>query len=282
MTTVLNIPVELIDTAPQVRTKFKEETIAELAADIRAHGVLQPIVVQQRGQRFTLLIGERRLRAIRYLGDTTAPAILATISAEMAEEVQLMENIQREDLNTADLAEAIKTLWKKHGSVAEVARRVNKSPSWVSKRLALALDVGISTATLLDANVKDVEMLYTFGKLERLNPKKARELMPMILNGTLGRDDVKDWLLSNDDAAPIAKPDPDNDKNLPLFPIETPTSNQTSEELRTQYATMYQALENIANMDKSLRPLQKAENMRKIARECLNSFASALSNDFPE
>ncbi|MCX7166579.1 MAG: ParB/RepB/Spo0J family partition protein [Rhodocyclales bacterium] len=287
--TVLNIPVELIDTAPQVRTKFKEETIAELAADIRAHGILQPLVVQQRGQRFTLLIGERRLRAIRYLGDTTAPAILATVSADMAEEVQLMENIQRENLNTADLAEAIKGLWKKHGSVTEVARRCNKSPSWVSKRLALALDVGISTAALLDANVKDVEMLYTFAKLEKINPKKARQIMTAVMDGTLGREDVKEWLLANDDAPALPTIDPEKNLNLPLFqqtlqtdapadPIEAAPVPESvySEHLRQQYAVMYEALEAIRDFDKTLRPQQKAEAMRNIARNTLNSFKNSV------
>lgn len=189
MTTVMDVPLELIDTAPQVRKVFKDASIAELAADIEAHGVLQPLVVQQNGERFTLLIGERRLRAIRYLGAVTAPAILATVAPELAEEVQLMENIQREDLSTKDLAAAIKGLWEKHKSVSEVAKRVHKSSSWVSKRLALAMNVGPVTATLMDS-VKDVELLYLFAKLEKLDGVKARMLAADVMAGDAGRGEI--------------------------------------------------------------------------------------------
>lgn len=199
MTTVMNIPLDQIETAPQVRTKFGQAGIEELAADIKAHGVLQPLVVRQRGDKFLLLIGERRFRACRFLGAATVPAIVATVADELAEEVQLTENIQREDLNAKDLAAAIEKLWRKHGSVSEVAKRVKKSPSWVSKRLALALDVGVHTCALMDGNVKDVELLYNFGKLEKINPAKARDMVPAIIGGEAGREDVKAAILENSD-----------------------------------------------------------------------------------
>lgn len=194
--TVMNIPVDLIDTAPQVRTQFKEAGIAELAADIQAHGVLQPLVVQQSGERFMLLIGERRLRAIRYLGQVHVPAIVATVAPELAEEVQLMENIQREDLSTKDLAGAIHTLYKKHKKVSEVAKRCHKSASWVSKRLQLAMGVGPVTTGLLDF-IKDVELLYTFAKLEKIDGVKARLLATEVMEGKAGRDEVNAALLSS-------------------------------------------------------------------------------------
>jgi len=201
MTQVMNIPLDMIDTAPQVRTKFPEASIAELAADIKAHGVLQPLVVQQNGERFTLLIGERRLRAIRYLGEAVAPAIVGTVSADMAKEVQLIENIQREDLNTKDLACAIEQLWKKHKSVSAVARRCNKSPSWVSKRLALAMNVGPLSARLIEHNVKDVELLYTFNKLEKVDKPMAAQLIEEILSGTAGRKEIADALAGRETEA---------------------------------------------------------------------------------
>lgn len=272
MTSVLNIPLDLIDTAPQVRTRFKDETIAELAADIRAHGVLQPLVVQQHGTRFMLLIGERRLRAIRFLGDSTAPAILATVSKDMAEEVQLMENIQREDLNTADLAAAIHHLWKKHGTVAEVAKRVHKSSSWVSKRLALALNVGPATTALLDANVKDVELIYNFKKLEKINPAKALQLVPAIIDGTIGRDEVNDWLLDTDDATKETKGEQNGDQpgqQEDMLNQDNAEQGKALEELNGRHDAMKKALLSIATM-KDLKALYKTrDEMRRIATDCL-------------
>lgn len=270
MTQVLNIPLDLIDTAPQVRTKFKDETIAELAADIKAHGVLQPLVVQAKGNRFMLLIGERRLRAIRFLGDTTAPAILATVSADLAEEVQLMENIQREDLNTADLAAAIHHLWKKHGTVSEVAKRVHKSASWVSKRLALALHVGPATTALLDANVKDVELIYNFKKLEKINPSKAMQLVPAIIEGTIGREDVNNWLLDTDEAGKEPATDPGTDQPGEQEDMLTkPEKTAEQSRLEIEHGFLLIAIKKIAEMEKSLRPQDKASRMRAIALDCL-------------
>lgn len=278
---IINIDIRLIDTLPQVRKTFKEEKIAELAADIAEHGILQPLVVQQTGDRFTLLIGERRLRAIKYMAGETAPCIIATVAPALANHVQLMENIQREDLNTKDLAEAIKGLWESFGSAAEVAKRCHKSPSWVSKRLALALGVGPATTALLDGNVKDVELLYQFKKLETLDPTKARQLVPAIITGQLNREGVIDWLVGVKDGT-----GDDDSNNLDLFKdqeqskTETPPQPTSAAEIDTETqehmeklladrATMLKALEQIAFMDKSLKPIQKAEKMRALALEAL-------------
>ena len=277
---VLQIDVALIDVDAQVRTVFNDETIAQLAADIRDNGVLQPLVVRPNGNRYTLLIGERRLRAIRYLGGDTAPAIVADVADELANHVQLMENIQREDLNTKDLAGAIKTLWDKHGSVAAVAAACHKSPSWVSKRLALALATGASTTALLDGNVRDVDLIYQFAKLEKTNPKKARALVNPILLGMIGRQDVIDHLLDNEDAPIPPMPtkqetqqsEPRN-RELDLAPAAIDADTQAHmEKLLLERATMLAALEKIAHLDKSLRPLDKANRMREIAVAALKEL----------
>lgn len=264
MSTVLNIPLGMIDTAPQVRTKFNDKSIAELAADIQAHGVLQPLVVQAKGARFQLLIGERRLRACQLIQAETVPAILATISAELAEEVQLMENIQREDLCNKDLAQAIHGLWKKHGSIAEVGRRVHKSPSWVSKRLALALEVGPATTLLLDANVKDVELIYNFKKLEKINPKKALQLAPEVIAGTLGREEINDWILETDGAADDEASNASQDK-----PEGEPEENDPLALAKYNLALAFRALQRIDDLPLKDAIYKQRDMMKAIARDAL-------------
>jgi ParB/RepB/Spo0J family partition protein len=274
---VMNIPLNMIFADVQVRTKFNPESIAELAAEIAAHGVLQPIIVQQDGERFKLLIGERRFRALLLNKAATAPAIVATVAPTLARTVQLMENIQREDLCTKDLANAVHELWKELGSVTAVKERVHKSHSWVSKRLALALQCGPATTALLDAGVKDVELLYQFKKLEKLDPSRALRLVPDVIAGTIGRDQINDWILDTDgaDKNTPAPDDKSQQSDLFLDPADgdrqAGTSN--SEQLRQQYAAMYETLEAIRDLDKSLKPLVKAEQMRELARQCLASFA---------
>jgi ParB/RepB/Spo0J family partition protein len=269
---VLNIPLQLIETAPQVRTRFNLQSIAELAADIAEHGVLQPLIVQQgKNGKFTLLIGERRLRALLLNKAETAPAIIATVSAELASEVQLMENIQREDLNTKDLAMAIHGLWEKHGSIAEVGRRCHKSPSWVSKRLALALQCGPALTALLDAGVKDVELLYQFRKLEKIDPARALRLVPDVIAGTVGREAINDWIIGDPEDAEKEEEQITQQSNLfqtsagadPKAGIEELTA------LKQQCESMKKALLEIATM-KDLKALYKTRDaMRQIASECL-------------
>lgn len=229
--TVKMIPTELVRALPQVRTTFKESSIAELAADIEAHGVLQPLVVRPDGKGYTVIIGERRLRAIQKLNAPFVPAIVAEIKEAEREEIQLIENIQREDLSAKDLTGSIHKLWKKHGSVAKVAQVCNKSKSWVSKRLAIALEVGALTVQLLDANIKDVELLYAFSMLEKADDQRARALLPDILEKQKGRKDVQSELQIALGKKADSKPEEkEESQNLDLFdtPAVTTGDNENA------------------------------------------------------
>lgn len=271
---VMNIPLDLIDTAPQVRTRFNLDTIDELAADIAVHGILQPLIVQPHGERFTLLIGERRFRALQRNKADTAPAIVATVSRQIAKEVQLMENIQREDLNTKDLAAAIHDLWTAHGTVAEVAKRCHKSPSWVSKRLALALGCGPATTALLDAGVKDVELLYQFKKLEKIDPKRAQLLVKDVIAGTVGREEINDWIIGDaDDAKEDSEPEKQQSDLLTTSADGDPDAGITElDQLKQQCVAMKIALTKIRTM-KNLKAIYKTrDELRRIAAECLNKL----------
>jgi ParB family chromosome partitioning protein len=110
--TVLQLAIDQIDQNPhQTRREFDEDTLRELADSIAAQGVVQPIVVRPGKQgRFTLILGERRLRASVRLGKTTIPAIVKRVSEQQAGEMTLVENLQREDLNCVEQAEAFANL----------------------------------------------------------------------------------------------------------------------------------------------------------------------------
>jgi ParB family chromosome partitioning protein len=109
---VLQLAIDQIDQNPhQTRREFDEDTLRELADSIAAQGVVQPIVVRPGKQgRFTLILGERRLRASVRLGKTTIPAIVKRVSEQQAGEMTLVENLQREDLNCVEQAEAFANL----------------------------------------------------------------------------------------------------------------------------------------------------------------------------
>ena len=110
--TVFLVEIDLIDPNPyQTRRDFNEETLAELRDSIAVQGVLQPIVVRPRVEgRFILILGERRLRASKMAGKTTIPVIVKRVSEQQAAEMTLVENLQRQDLNCVEQAEAFANL----------------------------------------------------------------------------------------------------------------------------------------------------------------------------
>ena len=134
------IPVSRIaPNADQPRKTFNSETIEELANSIREKGVLQPIIVKKKGDgNFEIVCGERRFRAATVCGLTEVPAIIKDIAAEDFLEWALIENIQREDLNPIEEAEAYQRLVEERMiSQEEVAKRVGKNRVTVTNTLRL-------------------------------------------------------------------------------------------------------------------------------------------------
>ncbi len=123
----------------QPRESMDEAKLAELADSIRAHGVLQPVVVRTNNQgRYELVAGERRLRAASRAGLTRIPAIVREMTDEQSLQAALIENIQREDINAVDAAMAYKRLIEEFGlSQDELAVGVGKSRSTVANTLRL-------------------------------------------------------------------------------------------------------------------------------------------------
>ncbi|MCL2670418.1 MAG: ParB/RepB/Spo0J family partition protein [Clostridiales bacterium] len=135
----LEISIQDIDTNPQQpRKNFEETALEELAESIRLHGVVQPILVKQKGSRFMIVAGERRFRAARKAGLTKIPVLVTKIDEREIAEVSLIENIQREDLNPLEEAGALRFLMEQHDlTQEEVSRRVGKSRSAIANSLRL-------------------------------------------------------------------------------------------------------------------------------------------------
>ncbi len=123
----------------QPRSRFDDETIAELAASIRTYGVIQPVVVRQLPTGvYQLVAGERRLRAARLAGLEVVPAIVRDVGETGALELALVENLQREDLNPIDEAHGYESLMELSGATqADVSERVGRARSTVANALRL-------------------------------------------------------------------------------------------------------------------------------------------------
>ena len=133
------IDIDLIEPSPyQPRTRFREEALDELARSIRASGIIQPLVVRPIGNRFQLIAGERRWRASQRAGLTKVSAIVRQVPDELALEMTLVENIQREDLNAIEQARAFDRLMHEfHLTQESVAERTGKDRTTVANAIRL-------------------------------------------------------------------------------------------------------------------------------------------------
>jgi ParB family chromosome partitioning protein len=140
------IDIDLIEPSPyQPRTRFREEALDELARSIQASGIIQPIVVRPIGNRFQLIAGERRWRAAQRAGLKKVAAIAKQVTDELALEMTLVENIQREDLNPIETARAFERLMDEFQLTQEsVAERTGKDRATVANAVRLLkLESGI-------------------------------------------------------------------------------------------------------------------------------------------
>lgn len=137
---VYELKIENIFPNPnQPRKTFDDETIKELASSISAYGVISPIIVQPKGSdRYMIIAGERRFRAAKSLGKETIPAIIKNFDDKKIQEIAMIENLQREDLNPVDEALGIKQLMQDYDlTQEEVASTLGKSRSAVANKLRL-------------------------------------------------------------------------------------------------------------------------------------------------
>jgi len=150
------LPAEsLVPGAFQPRQHIRQEGLEQLSESIRTQGVVQPIVVRQRGERYEIVAGERRFRAAQMAGLTTIPAIVRQIPDETAMIMALIENIQREDLSALEEAHALKRLADNlQLTHLQIAEAIGKSRASVT-----------NTLRLLTLN-SDVQLLLEEGKIE--------------------------------------------------------------------------------------------------------------------
>ncbi|HEX8815162.1 MAG TPA: ParB/RepB/Spo0J family partition protein [Terriglobales bacterium] len=149
---VVQVEIDKIDQNPyQTRVSFNAELLNELAESIKTSGVVQPIVVRPgREGRYVLILGERRCRASKLAGKTTIPAMVRAVSDQQAAEMTVVENLQRQDLNCMEAANAYAKLSQGFGMTQEqIAGRVGVSRETIANHLRL-LKLPVSVIRFLE------------------------------------------------------------------------------------------------------------------------------------
>jgi ParB family chromosome partitioning protein len=199
---LVHLPVDAIAANPdQPRRHFEPERLAELAASVRAYGLLQPLVVRHVAGGFELIAGERRLRAARMAGLAEVPAVVREADEQARMEIARVETVQREDLTPLEEAEAYRRLLEEHGLTQdEVARRVGKSRPAVANSLRLLglpeevkarlrageLSAGHARAVLSVAG-RDAQVAFAQRIVEQGLPKREAERAASEAGGSSGK-----------------------------------------------------------------------------------------------
>jgi ParB family transcriptional regulator, chromosome partitioning protein len=183
-TAVRELPLEKVVPNPsQPRMTWHEETLQELAASIKEHGVLQPILVRPSGDHYEIIAGERRWRSSKIAGKETIPAIVERFDDATALEIALIENLQREDLSPLDEAVIYQKMTGELGySIRQLAGKLGKDKGYVENRLRLA-SAPDDVREMVSKRYDTLSAAYELMKLE--DKRRRRSLAKQVLAGQL-------------------------------------------------------------------------------------------------
>lgn len=181
---LFDIPVELIDPNPhQPRHHVQTAALDDLVDSIRQHGILQPVIVTRDGERYQLIAGERRFRAAQRLGLASVPAIIRESRELERLELAIVENVQRQDLNPIEEAQAYQQLAEEFGLTQdEIATKVGKRRTTVANTLRI-----LSLPTEMQQALRDGQITASHAKilLTAVTPQDRQRLFRQILDGRL-------------------------------------------------------------------------------------------------
>ncbi len=178
----MDMDIDLVFPNPdQPRKAFDEGSLEELAASIKEYGVLEPLVVTPRGNRFMIIAGERRYRASLLAGIAEVPVVIKEADDALVEELALLENVQRQDLTIMEEARGYKALLDKGYSLEALAAKLGKKPRIINKRVNL-LNLEAEFQKLTVSGELNASEAY---ELSRVPAHRQAEVCKRILSGEL-------------------------------------------------------------------------------------------------
>lgn len=229
--TILQVPVEdIIPNRFQPRLSFDDTSLNDLALSIKQHGIIQPLVLRRKNDKYEIIAGERRFKAAKIAGLASVPAVISNLDDNASAEVAIVENIQRKDLTAIEEAKSFQALLDKgYMTQDELARKMGLSQSAISNKLRLlTLDESVQDAILSEK----ISERHARTLLKVPSHEKQKELLNKIINERLTvkqlEDEIKNMELTpnneiNVTSKPIAPKEEmlsDNNKNNNLGSIE--------------------------------------------------------------
>jgi ParB/RepB/Spo0J family partition protein len=201
------IPVDNIESNPnQPRTVFDADALHELAASVREHGVLQPILVRPLGQnRYQLVAGERRWRAAKEAGLATIPALVEELDDDTALEISIIENLQREDLSPLEEAAMYDRMVREHGySIRKLAEKLGKDKGYLENRLRLA---GAPDEIRELVSLRKDTLSHAYELMKVQDDRKRRRLAARVATGELSLVKLREKIEGRPRRAAVVEPE---------------------------------------------------------------------------
>jgi len=212
------IPVDNIESNPnQPRTVFDADALHELAASVREHGVLQPILVRPLGQnRYQLVAGERRWRAAKEAGLATIPALVEELDDDTALEISIIENLQREDLSPLEEAAMYDRMVREHGySIRKLAEKLGKDKGYLENRLRLA---GAPDEIRELVSLRKDTLSHAYELMKVQDDRKRRRLAARVATGELSLVKLREKIEGRPRRAAVVEPEVVEPETVELEP----------------------------------------------------------------
>ena len=245
---ILQVPIEdIIPNRFQPRLSFDDASLADLASSIKQHGIIQPLVLRRKNDKYEIIAGERRFKAAKMAGLVSVPAVISNLDDNESAEVAIVENIQRKDLTAIEEARSYQALLDKgYMTQDELARKMGLSQSAISNKLPLlTLDEAVQEAILAEK----ISERHARTLLKVPSHEKQRELLNKVINERLTVKQLEDEIKNIDTTSGSIVEQPKNNEIDKTESLETITQKEAPvENINTPSSQNIDTLPNIEDI----------------------------------
>ena len=245
---ILQVPIEdIIPNRFQPRLSFDDASLADLASSIKQHGIIQPLVLRRKNDKYEIIAGERRFKAAKMAGLVSVPAVISNLDDNASAEVAIVENIQRKDLTAIEEARSYQALLDKgYMTQDELARKMGLSQSAISNKLRLlTLDEAVQEAILAEK----ISERHARTLLKVPSHEKQRELLNKVINERLTVKQLEDEIKNIDTTSGSIVEQPKNNEIDKTESLETITQKEAPvENINTPSSQNIDTLPNIEDI----------------------------------
>ena len=283
--TILQVPIEdIIPNRFQPRLSFDDASLADLASSIKEHGIIQPLVLRRKNDKYEIIAGERRFKAAKMAGLVSVPAVISNLDDNTSAEVAIVENIQRKNLSPIEEAKSYKKLLDRgYLTQDELASRMGKTQGAISNKLRL-LNLSTDVQDALLNNKISERHARSLLKIE--NEEEQVEILNRIMNERLNVRETENLInsyVNNEEYIPVNNITEINNKPTIDFnsffdaPKEERVETINLEPLRNTKEEQENEIETI--IDEPIIIEEKEDSKRDILQEKVKEFINSLKED---